>query len=995
MSTPLNGYSPALALLQSLWTTRPARTVRMQPAGAKYITLKDDQGADIGLTDAMLIEHLTGKATYGAPLIGADGLASALVWELDAGGLATAGLVLATAGAAGLVAWALVCPGSDGHDGAHIWCLYDQAWNPERLQEQARQVLTVAGLPHKEVYPSGANIRLPFGYHVRSQQRGLLLLQDGRQFDLNTHPGLVDAINAVCGLPRNTQAPPPAPAAAAAYVSRTRTAGDVLPLDDYDQRATRAEIEQLLESHGWTEGRGHGNVSYWTRPGKAPKEGHSATLGHVADTVLSVFSESDPQLPGEAGRGKHYGPAKLYVHLVHGGDFSAAAKDLYAQGYGTRSNAKNTSTMPTPVAQLSRGLIFKCLSEDEAGDALLVEALYAGQLLYDHRASLWYTFKGHIWEPYPNTPRRLIWTRVAAMYLQLAAELQAEAEQATDETEKTSALKNVDRLIQRAKQLRSVRRVNNVLTFASELFAFDGGQWDSNPWLLGVANGVLDLRTGQLRPGRPDDYLRKASPTAWSGLDTPAPLWEHFILEVMSNELDRAAFLQRMLGYAVNGTTKEHIVGICVGERGRNGKRVLFETIQHVLGPYAGAVSTDVIIGQDHKRIAGSAQPHLMSLQGRRIAYCSETGEYDRLNAAQVKNVTGGDRIRARDLYAKDIEFDPSHTLFLQTNRKPQAPPNDDALWERVKVIEFKVRFVDDPQSPDERPRDPGLEDALRLEASGILAWLVRGHLDWLQGGLKTPKSVKLARDTYRLQESIEPFLEATSVEWEGGSAEGGALYEAYKQWCELLGNLRPKSNVWLGKQLAQRFEKARITTGANQGRTAYHGVSLRPQAEWTVQIALHDSATLQSDTNPSVPIGTPNNAIENGLTEGLRPFSNSFLHDPPHEGKDLNIPSDPSDPSVTPTITLAPGVEQPRIVPDHIAVSVSRIQELMDEQPGRTRAEAQRQAVAEARQVRVPWPFLLNEYQVGGADAIRAYCRDVRKDLDPEELLAQLEQAA
>jgi putative DNA primase/helicase len=994
MSTPLNGYSPALALLQSLWTVRPTRTIRMQQTGAKYVTLKDSQGADITLTDAMLVEHLTGKATYGAPLIGADGLASALVWELDAGGLAMAGVVLATAGAAGLTAWAIVCPGSDGHDGAHIWCLYDQAWNPERLQEQARQVLTVAGLPHKEVYPSGANIRLPFGYHVRSQQRGLLLLQDGRQFDLNSHAGLVDAINAVCALPRTTQPPPPAPAAAAAYVSRTRTAGDILPLDDYDQRATRAEVEQLLAAHGWTEGRGHGNVSYWTRPGKAPKEGHSATLGHVADTVLSVFSESDPQLPGEAGRGKHYGPAKVYVHLVHGGDFSAAAKDLYAQGYGTR---KSTSTAPAPVAQLNRTFIFKCIKEEEAGDAQLLAKLYEGQLCYDHADGTWYAFKGHSWQAYTGLPYKLVWGTVAGAYLALAGEVQAEAA-ALDELDpkKAETSQSADRLMQRAKKLRTLKRVTSVLKLATsiELLGIKGDEWDADPWLLGVENGVLDLRTGQLRPGQPADYIRILAPTTWSGLNTPAPLWEHFILEVLSNELDRAEFLQRLLGYALNGTTREHILALCVGERGRNGKRVLFETLQAVLGKYAKSVSTDVVIGQDHKRIAGSAQPHLMELQGRRIAYCSETEEQDALSTSQVKNITGGDPVTARWLHANPITFMPTHSLFLQTNRKPQAPPDDDALWERVKVIEFKVRFVDEPTSPDERPRDPGLEDALKVEASGILAWLVRGHLAWLQGGLRTPASVKLARDTYRRGESIEPFIEACCVEWEEGSAEGGALYAVYKIWCASH-HLTPRSIVWFGKQLARQYEKGRLTSGTGTGRQAYFGLSLRPESDWTLPTTGQVSTTLQNIANPSVPIEMPNNEDLNQNPEGLGSFSTLSPHTSRLTKEDMQNPSNPSDPSVEPTITLAPGVEQPRIVPDHIAVSVSRIQELMDEQPGRTRAEAQRQAVAEARQVRVPWPFLLNEYQVGGADAIRAYCRDVRKDLDPEELLAQLEQAA
>jgi hypothetical protein len=344
MTQRLNGFTPALALLQSLWTARPDRTVKMQLQGAKYITLKerpgDDASPNIPISDAMLAEHLRGTATYGCPLIGADGLARALVLELDAGAESGARRLLDVAGQAGLVAFAIVCPGSDGHDGSHIWVLYAQDWGPERLQEQSRQLLRTAGLPEKEVYPSQAAIRLPFGLHVRSRRRGVLLLQDGQWFDLDSHADLVAAISAVCALPRNTTAPPATAHAQGTPRALSRRApGAISPLDDYDARCSREDVEQMLSAAGWTEFRRRGSIGYWGRPGKAKHDGHSATLGYVADSWLSVFSENDPDFPGESGSGKHYGPAKIYTHLLHGGNFSAAGKDLYAKGYGTRAAA--------------------------------------------------------------------------------------------------------------------------------------------------------------------------------------------------------------------------------------------------------------------------------------------------------------------------------------------------------------------------------------------------------------------------------------------------------------------------------------------------------------------------------------------------------------------------------------------------------------------------------------------------------------------------------
>lgn len=227
----LNGTAPALTLLSELWAERPLSTAKMQPSGPKYITLKDAGGQDIAISDTMIAEHLQGTATYACSLIGADGLARALMTELDSGADAEAYRVLATYTAAGLTACSIVCPGSDGHDGSHTWALYAEWWNPERLQEQSRQILRACQLEEKEIYPSNAKIRLPFGLHVRTKRRGVLLLQDGQRYDLDTYDGLSAGISAVCALPLNTTPPPPTPARAQAFVggNKTRAAGDTPP----------------------------------------------------------------------------------------------------------------------------------------------------------------------------------------------------------------------------------------------------------------------------------------------------------------------------------------------------------------------------------------------------------------------------------------------------------------------------------------------------------------------------------------------------------------------------------------------------------------------------------------------------------------------------------------------------------------------------------------------------------------------------------------------
>ena len=480
--------------------------------------------------------------------------------------------------------------------------------------------------------------------------------------------------------------------------------------------------------------------------------------------------------------------------------------------------------MPTRPVSLPRATLLRGLAEDERGDAVAFAELNAGRLMFDLAERRWYRFTGHIWQRMLSEPIDGLSAGLAAEYLGLAAALTAQAEGAVeDDARKLHA--QADAAAERARKLRSTRRCKAVLeqVRGTDLLGRESVPWDADPYALAVANGVIDLRTGQMRGGVPDDFLRTAAPTDWAGLDAPAPRWQQFILEVMSGEADRAEFLYRLLGYAVNGTTDAHLLVLLIGERGRNGKTLLFSTLSHVLGPHAAAVSTDVIVGQDAQRAAGSAQPHIVALRGKRIAYASETLEGARMSAAMVKMLTGGDRIVARQLYSEPVDFAPSHTLFLATNRRPQATADDDALWARIRVLEFRTRFVDSPTAPDEQPADPTLESTLRSEASGVLAWLVRGHLAYLADGLRAPDSVRLARDSYRRSESIDPFLADCCLEWDGGQAEAGALWDAYGRWCDADG-LRRQSQTWLGRQLAARFEKGRNSVG----RAVYYGVALR-----------------------------------------------------------------------------------------------------------------------------------------------------------------------
>jgi putative DNA primase/helicase len=484
--------------------------------------------------------------------------------------------------------------------------------------------------------------------------------------------------------------------------------------------------------------------------------------------------------------------------------------------------------------------VIDCYRKDEWGDALLFARLFEGRCVYDYREGSWYLWQGHYWKPDDTgRVRQLVAGPLASVYLKAAAELtdrlgkQAdENSQRDEEDERRSPRQLIKGMVGRAFALRSLSRNKHVLEFATtdHRLTLATEQWDSDPWLLGMREGVLDLRTGLVRDGAPADYIRTVIPTVWRGLDEPAPRFEEFLREVFADrrEDERAAliaFLQRALGYGMTGKVTEHIFLFLYGRDGRNGKDTFVGALQEVFGGLVGAVSNDVILASGRTSAPGAAKPHLCALQGKRIAWASEADRGARFDVAQVKFLTGGGTIPARQVYGREYAFEPSHLLLLLTNHQPRADAEDRAFWERFCPITFCVRFVDHPAGPLERKRERELGSVLKSEASGILAWLVRGCLVWQRDGLGIPASVLRERERYRGREdTLASFLEACCTLAPGASVRSSRLFERYEQWagegspgCKLSGTA-------FGLAMKRQFKQQRDSRG-----TYYLGVGLLP----------------------------------------------------------------------------------------------------------------------------------------------------------------------
>jgi putative DNA primase/helicase len=387
--------------------------------------------------------------------------------------------------------------------------------------------------------------------------------------------------------------------------------------------------------------------------------------------------------------------------------------------------------------------------------------------------------------------------------------------------------KKRDLIYKRVSALREDRWRNACIKFSRtcrEPLAIRGDELDRNPMLLGCKSGVIETRTGECKQGIPEQYISKASPIEWKGLHEPAPKFEAWIREVMSDDEELVTFLQRALGYAITGLVQEHILLVLHGG-GRNGKGTLVELLSYVLGPLAGPIQAEMLLDQGRARNSAGPSPDIMGLRGLRIAFASETDENRKFSPSRVKWLTGGDMLVGRHPHDKyEIRFAPTHTLILLTNHKPSAPDTDFAFWERVRLVPFKLAFVDrEPSAVNERRARKSVVAELKDEASGILAWLVRGFLAYQERGLDPPLAVKEATaDWKKAENEILDFLEDYCKRDDMAKVQATVLYDNFNRWFKTNRSPKGVSQSMFGRIMGKRFGKKKIA-----GVIYYVGIEL------------------------------------------------------------------------------------------------------------------------------------------------------------------------
>lgn len=549
--------------------------------------------------------------------------------------------------------------------------------------------------------------------------------------------------------------------------------GGERPGDDYNARAV---WDDILD--GWVKVHHFGGNAYgWRRPGK--DIGISATTGRNEADNLYVFTTST-----EFEAERAYSKFAAYTLLNFAGDYSAAARALSIAGYGT----------PPPVSPPTRhltavdGTSARALNPEpdtlpadeygptEDGTARMLVTGHAHELRFCPQRGQWLTWDGHRWE-WDEAGRHREMIRRIARALPDDPGWPIYKKRALS----ASGVSGISRLGQTDKRM--VVHID---------------QLDAKPYELNTPGGIIDLRSGTLRPSDPA-ALHTRMTTATPDFDATSPTFDKFLKDTFPDPHLRD-YIARVLGLSCIGAVLENILPFGYGV-GANGKTTLYEACAHALGTgetgYSISAPSEMLMMRRHtEHLAELAQ-----LAGARLVICSELDDGQKFAEARVKLLTGGDSINARFMRGNHFSFKPSHTLHLLGNHKPAAATGGAAFWRRVQLIPF------DHVVPEEK-RDTLLGEKLADAAPAVLAWLARGAADYLTNGLRVPDIVRKATTVYATdQDTIGRFVaeECHTADSDLVRVKTSVLRTAYDAWCSEVGE-HPVTAKRLTTELTERF---------------------------------------------------------------------------------------------------------------------------------------------------------------------------------------------
>lgn len=437
----------------------------------------------------------------------------------------------------------------------------------------------------------------------------------------------------------------------------------------------------------------------------------------------------------------------------------------------------------------------------EQGNARRLVQLGGENLLYIEPWDRWYVWDGVRWEHDTTLAVERLATRaVHGVWW--------EAQQAPSLTAKDVAESWWEKS-------QSAGRQATMIELARESVAGRWQDFDVRHDLFNAANGTIDLRTGELVEPDRDHRMTLRSPVRYDP-DAECPVWERTLDRLFARDpqnpnpnpnTDVVEFVHRLFGMCLTGRTQPAILPIFFGA-GANGKSLVIKVVSNVVGrDYVMSASDGFLI--ERGKTAERHPTEQADMFGKRIVFSVETNDGEKLNAGMVKKLTGDDRITARRMREDMWTFDATHKLILCTNHKPHVNADDDAAWRRLALVQFGCVFWNPDKlgesGQDHLKQDHSLLSKLMAESEGILAWLVRGAMRFIEDGLRIPECVSRETDAYRGEEdTVLQYLNHRTTKSSDGRVSKGDLYDDYREWADAEG-FRPISKRKFGASMPAR----------------------------------------------------------------------------------------------------------------------------------------------------------------------------------------------
>lgn len=439
-----------------------------------------------------------------------------------------------------------------------------------------------------------------------------------------------------------------------------------------------------------------------------------------------------------------------------------------------------------------------CFHLTELGAAEFFVDRHKADVRFDHLRQRWLVWVDHRWVPDADA----LIHRLANEHMR---RWQRDAMELGDRDRR-------QKIVDFALRMERKGAIENLLGVARNLkpVSTAGKEWDRDLFRLGTINGVLDLRTGILADGHPDDLITM-SVNAEYHPDAPCPQWAAFLESVLPDPTVRM-FLQTFVGYSLTGSTDEQVLAMLYG-KGSNGKSTLLSVLVDLLGDYAKTIAFSAL---EFKK--SDVPSDIAALQHVRFVMASEVKEGQRLNEARIKALTGGDTVAARYLYSEWFNFKPAAKFFLAVNHKPTVGDDSYGFWRRIRLVPFLQSFTGNTRVPD-------LQQRLLEERNGILRWAVDGCLQWQREQLFTPEAVYMASHEYQAEsDPLAEFVDEVCQDDPESETKAGVAYATYVKWADA--RRTPKDSILRPQAFGMRFSEKHERVRRSFGQV-YVGVRL------------------------------------------------------------------------------------------------------------------------------------------------------------------------